>query len=291
MKVLILTLYSGEGEYIKCIESLHGQKYKSWEHRVFSNLPSKTAHVKLYAEIMARSAEFDLFIKLDADMVFLRNTALGEIVNFFEERQWVHQANFAVKDFASRSNIMGLLVFRNTAYWEHSEETLFVDTTPKIDGYRVLVWGKPSPLVSHAAHPHPYESFHFGAHRALKATQMGRLSKNRIQSSVQWLLLLKVWMVYFLMRDASRRWTLLGVRAALLKQIPLSANNYDDKQTKEVFSSYNLKNEIENTRSALGLGAKLISNNMKGCLLWPQLSFYKICCRLQLFRLEYLAKK
>ena len=170
-KVLVLILNSGEKELQESIDKLQHQTYKNWEKIVFSNLSNKVAHDTLYNYIMNHHDEYDLFVKLDADMVMTNDCVLENIVNYFEKNPNIDQGNFAVYDKMSNQNIMGLLVFTGKARWERNDEDLFVDYTPVIPGRRLLIWGRPSPVATHCLNPHLFQAFHYGVHRAMKAIQ------------------------------------------------------------------------------------------------------------------------
>ena len=281
-KILILTLYSGEHEYDACVAALHSQKFRRWEHRTISHLPNKEAHDTLYGEIMRQSQAFDLFVKLDADMVLSRPSCLDEIVSFFDTRPMIHQANFAVEDSPSRSLIMGLIVFRNTAHWSENSEPLFVDGTPKTDGKRVLVWGHPSPLASHCSNPHSFQAFHFGVHRALKATQRDYYPKRWIQSAVQWQLLLRIWLKYKRTKDPVRRWIILGANAVCSGQLSLAASEYGSSKAQALFNVYSVAADAELSEAIESWARVVLLQNMIHGILWFQLFSYKVWCRLRL---------
>ena len=68
MKILIGILHCIENEYELCIQSLQEQSVKNWNHFVIRDLPNAEAHNALYSRFMEGSKEYDLFLKLDADM-------------------------------------------------------------------------------------------------------------------------------------------------------------------------------------------------------------------------------
>lgn len=278
-KILVLTLDSGENELKNSLKVLKNQTYKNWSHIIFSNLPNKNAHEALYGHIMKNSKNFDLFIKLDADMVLINKYALENIINFLESHQKADQANFSVYDSMSGQNIMGLIVFTNRAHWLKNNENLFVDHTPVIPGKRFLVWGAPSPIALHCPTPHYFQIFHFGAHRALKAIQKNRLQKKWIQSAIQWHLLMGVWKKYSKFRDRRRALMMLGAYRVWNNEIDIEGNEYNNKS---LMTNYK-ENLAMNDRQIYQLLNKkwrhiLIINHLLYILLWPKIVEYRLRC-------------
>jgi len=279
--VLVLMLNSGENEYQSSLKSLDRQTYKHIDRVVFSDLSNKEAHDTLYSYIMDNSHKYDLFVKLDADMVLINNMVLENIVQFFEPNPNVDQANFSVHDVMSDWNIMGLLAFTGRARWEINDEKLFVDHTPKIPGKRLLIWGKPSPVALHCPDPHLFEAFHYGAHRALKAIQKGRQSKKWIQSAIQWHLLARVWRNYVKFKDKKRGMMMAGAFSVWSGEVDLEANEYSNKSLKDVFRKYTrLKNNQMHALFKRKWEKVIRFNDFLYILLWPKIVEYKIRCRI-----------
>ena len=281
-RVLVLTLNSGENELSSSLDMLKMQSYKKWEQIVFSNMSNREAHDTLYSCIMTHTNNYDIFIKLDADMVLKDRYSLEKIVEFFECNPEVDQANFSVFDTMSGLDIMGVLVFTNKAYWPKSEETLFVDHTPIIPGKRLLVWDTPAPVALHCPNPHWFQSFHYGVHRALKATQRGR-KKRWIQSALQWHLLMRVWKHYQRSKDRNRAFFLLGVLSVLKHDVDSSANEYNNQSLIKKYEEY-ITWSIQDINLLLShhlLAAYIYINHLLYLALWPKIMEYKIRSRVR----------
>lgn len=95
-KVLVLTLYSGENEYEESKKSVKEQNYEYIEYRCFENLPNKEAHDRLYKTIMDESSNFDIFIKLDADMILEEKDFILKVVSYFIENDNVDLLSYTV---------------------------------------------------------------------------------------------------------------------------------------------------------------------------------------------------
>ena len=98
-RVLVLTLFSGEQEYEEAVAALERQSFRGFDHRVFEHLPNKEAHEALQRAVMESAADYDLFLKLDADMVFRSGDALAQIVELFRARPEVDHARTVVHDW------------------------------------------------------------------------------------------------------------------------------------------------------------------------------------------------
>ncbi len=193
MKILIGTLYSGENEFEASKRSIQQQSYTKWEQVVFKNLPNKEAHDKLYRCFMDNADHYDLFIKLDADMVFSDKKALQKIVDLFREQRKLDHVVLAVKDWASGLLIQGLHIFSNRVQWPKNEEQLFVDIPPRIEGKRWVTRSPPAPLVIHSPNPSPLQAFRFGVHRAGKIVQAQEPYLRLYSARRQFFLLSQVW--------------------------------------------------------------------------------------------------
>lgn len=193
MRVLVGTLYTGENEFEQCKHSLQQQTHSNWEQMVFKHLPNKEAHDRLYRTFMEHADDFDLFVKLDADMVFRSKRSLRALVDLFESESELDHALLAVRDWASDSLIMGLHAYSNRAVWTPSEESLFVDHSPSVPGKQLATKQPPAPLVDHSPDPSPFQAFRFGVHRALKVVQRNRPTLDFFRSRMQWTLLRNVW--------------------------------------------------------------------------------------------------
>ena len=229
-KVLVLTLFSGEAEVDRSRSSLQQQKYPSWEQRIFENLPNAEAHLRLYATIMAERGNFRLFLKLDADMVLADPEVLGDFVQVFEERPALDHLVVAVTDWMTDSHIIGAHLFSNRVRWEQHTETLYVDPDPAYPGRKLVVDKPARDLIFHAGDPSPLQAFHFGAHRALQASQVYRkLRDTRPHNArVQWQYLDLVWRHYE--RSGDRRLGMAVIAADMVfrKELPATANEYSD---------------------------------------------------------------
>ncbi|MHC4409099.1 MAG: hypothetical protein ACYS0F_08865 [Planctomycetota bacterium] len=235
----MLTLFSGEAEFDRCRSSLELQEYPSWEQRVFENLPNTEAHSRLYETIMTEHENFRLFLKLDADMILADSEVLGDLVRVFEERPELDHLVVAVSDWMTDSHIIGGHVFSNRVRWKRHEETLYVDPDPEFPGRKLVVDTPARDLILHAGDPSPLQAFHFGAHRALQASQVyRRLQDARPHNArLQWQYLDRVWDHYERSGDRRLGLAVLAADMVFKRELPPTANDYSDAALVAAFKS------------------------------------------------------
>jgi len=181
MRILVGTLYTIENEFDECVAAIQSQTYRNFEHVVIKGLPNKEAHDTLYGSFMDRADEFDLMIKVDADMVIQSERLFSRIVQRFREENWLELLTIAVHDFFSDRLINGMHTYRNSVKWEVAPDVVFVDmsacTVPRersVYDVREL-----APAAIHCKNPSPFQSFHFGIHKGVKVVAARRQGSRR----------------------------------------------------------------------------------------------------------------
>lgn len=243
--ILIGTLFSGENEFSTCLESLTKQDYRNFEHFIIKNLPNKEAHDLLYRKFMSERDNFELFLKLDADMVFLNDYALRSIVKEFERDKNLDHAQFAVHDWYSDQPIMGVHVTSRNAIWQENDNKLFVDPYPRIPGKRKLYWNGIAPFIIHSPNPTSFQAYHFGLHRALKAFQYETDRFSSIQSQYQWKILKKTWKNFKKSKDKRLGFAILGAEHVITKRISHGHYDYTNDELYAVFDKFSHMNSQE----------------------------------------------
>lgn len=253
IQVYIGTLFVGENEIEACKQSVKDQTCSNITHEIFNYLPNKEAHDTLYARFMKLSSEYDYFIKLDADMVFVRNTIVEEMLEIFENNTNLDQAIFTVRDWYSDSNIIGMHMFSNRVCWKIDKESLFVDTDPYILGEKMIISDGIAPVAFHSPNPSLEEAFIFGFHRALKITQRGRLMKNTKRARVQMDLLQKAWNTLNRDKDIRRVAVICGAEEAFKSNVVGIENKSDLFQNNiDYLKSINIPEFIKTYQNSWG---------------------------------------
>ncbi len=238
MRVLVGTLSCGENELGRCIEALKRQEHREREHFVLENLPEREAHERLYGRFMERAGEFDLFLKLDADMVLAGPEKLGAAVELFRQDAALDHAVFRVQDWMSDSPIIGIHMYRSRVRWEPIGDPLFTDPPPRLAGRRRYILRRPpSPLALHSPDPSPLQAFHYGLHRGLKAFQV-RLDRFRPHLAIaQWRVLTRVWRHFTRCGDPRLGLALLGAEVCMTAALTPEDCRYGSPRLRALFES------------------------------------------------------
>lgn len=234
-RILIGTLHVDENEFDACKRALAEQTYTNRVHHVISGQPNAEAHRQLYRYIMENRDNYDLFIKLDADMVLRTPQTLAQIVKEFEKAPDLDHAVFLVHDWISGLSIIGMHVFSNRVSWNITEEQLFVDPDPQRPGQKKVFTQSPSPVANHSPDPTPAQAFRFGVHRSSKILQPSRWWVDRAQADFQWTLLLNILKCYQREGDRRRLLALLGAQWRMSGKQAGKPDSYTDARVAEAF--------------------------------------------------------
>ncbi|MFO7902532.1 MAG: hypothetical protein R6U98_07725 [Pirellulaceae bacterium] len=229
-------MYCGENEFRECVEAIERQTYKDWEHFVVSNLPNKKAHDTLYRTFMERAEDFDLFLKIDADMVIENTDLLASIVEKFRTRANMLHCAIPVYDFFSDQLIPEMNVYRSSVTWRPQDD-LFPDTS-WIAPEWVVRDTELAPAAIHCKNPSDFQAFHYGLHKGVKVIQAGRKHRKESRARLHWSIISGIWR--HLQRCPDRRLALaaLGSELALSRTLALRHIDYENDATWSIFRSY-----------------------------------------------------
>jgi hypothetical protein len=232
MRVFVGTLYSGENEYDECVASIQRQTFRDFDHFVFKNLPNKEAHHALFKSFLERADEYDVLIKIDADVVLASDTILDRIVHKMRRDGGIDILAVAVHDFFTDQLInAGMATYRNTVRWDYSRETMFVDIAEVRPGREVYDDKELAPAGVHCKNPAPWQAFHYGLHRGLKSIQ-------RIHSSGHWAYLERVWANFLKTGDTRIGLAVLGAELAYAGRLSKSDVDYTNPRMKTILEEY-----------------------------------------------------
>ena len=174
-RVLVLTLHSGEREFRDCLASVAAQVGVEVSHLVISGLGNIEAHNVLCETVMERAADYELFVKLDADMVLTRPTALAEVQSRFSEDPELDHLVCKVSDHYTGRAMFGLHAYSPRARWDLSNrEVLFAEPSPRIPGHKILASEGLEIFADRAPAPNVDQALYCGYFRALCAVRCGR---------------------------------------------------------------------------------------------------------------------
>jgi hypothetical protein len=187
---------------------------------------------------MERSDDFDLLIKVDADMVIEKENLFAKIVDKFRVNEWLKDLEIAVYDFFSDHLIWGMHTYRNTVRWRNNNKKLFVDSCPVEPHERLHDDKELAPAAIHCKDPSPYQSFHYGVHRALKIIQPGQPEFLKEDSLYHWDNLKRTERNFSRTRDRRIALALLGAELALRGGIQADHLDYSDPYLRNLFKHY-----------------------------------------------------
>jgi hypothetical protein len=253
-RILVGMLAAGANEREQAIAALRAQTHKEYDLFIIENRPNKEAHEALYSRFMSSAGEFNIFFKLDADMVLVRNMALAEVANFFATNPGVELILFELIDWYSDSLIPGLVITRSTARWPAHSDQLMVDSYVKITGKNVHVSDRQAALAIHSPAPSPLQAFRFGVHRAMKAVQDDREPSKKMpeKANIHWNVLLQTWSNLLLKGDRWLGLAIAGAELVLGRGSRALGWNYMDKTVVDLFEKNYLQATSDALRSELG---------------------------------------
>lgn len=169
MRILAVTLYAGENELDACLASVARQSLPAAEHLVLRHLPKREAHETLFGTFVRRRDEFDLLIKVDADMVLKSDRLFEGVARRFEADPAMQVLAIKIDDWYTRRRVSGLNCFRNTIDYRPNGDAVFTDRF----GYDRRAYRRDdrdlAPAADHCPDPAPFQALHFGVHRGVKA--------------------------------------------------------------------------------------------------------------------------
>jgi hypothetical protein len=237
MKILVGTLYTIENEFDECRKSIEKQTYKNYDHMVIKNLPKKEAHDTLYGTFMDATDTYDLLVKVDADMVLYKDDVFEKIVDKFSRDPELDLLLIAINDYFTDELLIGMNVFRNTVRWNRNSDNLMTDRVHIGETIRKTEkdYDDIAPAAVHCPDPSPFQAFHFGFHRGMKAYHAGS----------NWRILRSIFNHYKRNPDTRLAYALLGANAAFTGKFTLENISYNDNTLLNYFTERHGKTETQ----------------------------------------------
>ena len=170
MRILVGVLYSGEPQYERCIAAIAAQQHTDWELLEIKNQPNREAHQQLFDTFNRRAKEFDLFVKIDADMELCRNDFFTALVDYFEQHPQIKHLTMKVDDYFTGRLIWGLNAFRSSVTFAQNDR-VYTDMAVNLESsQRAHLRRHPQlvPAAKHSYDPTAFQAFYFGCHKAIK---------------------------------------------------------------------------------------------------------------------------
>ncbi len=202
-RVLIGTLFCGESQIDRCRHAVREQKHVNLDQYIVEGLPSVKAHNALWDYWNDHRMEYDMIVKVDADMVLTHDEIIYNLYKFIQSHKGVNAVQIGLKDYFSGGVIYGLNCYSQAVWFNEAKDDYMCDRTYQNvnefvlgtdDRVRYLGLG-----AYHAPDPTPMQAFHFGMYRQLKKQQQ---------------ILNKVKIAYDKNKDEGRKWVLIGAKCA-----------------------------------------------------------------------------
>lgn len=247
MKFLVGTLKTIEQEFEMCCEAIKSQEYSNYDHLVIKNMRKAEAHDKLYGIFQNSSDQYDLLIKIDADMVIDDVNLFNKVVEEFLKNERLDHLVIPVYDHFIKKNIDGVNVYRNRVKWRPNEDNYYTDRG-QVDNtmmdYKRWTANRSMPIIHHCPNPSSFQSFHYGIHRAIKAFQFKK--KGELYNGVKhWGNFGHIKNNYINTKYRNLLLVLAAARYVIDKKLDGSYIDYDNEKTIEVFKYINAKCDEE----------------------------------------------
>lgn len=214
MRTLVGIMYSGENEYESCIASIKSQTLADdIDFFVIENQPNKIAHDLLYETFNQQAQNYDYLLKMDADMVFIGDNAVAQMLLEFQQNPSLDHLMVDVYDCLSDIPIPGQNMYSNRVRWLGNEDRLIVDYHGQYSGESKRIVDKPQSY--HMPDPSEEQAFTFGFHRALKVLQTNQPNRSLGRALIHWTIINKVYDAYLRDPDRRRLFALAGAWHAL----------------------------------------------------------------------------
>lgn len=229
--ILVGVLFSGENEYEECLSSIEIQTYADFDLMCIENMPKFQAHSRLYQSFLHKKNQYDLLIKIDADMVITRPELFQQIVEKFEQNPGMDVLGIAIWDFFSAGYINGLNSYRNTVTWELDPSNVNADVVVVDEDKYTFDQSELAPAAIHCKNPSKLQAFHFGVHRGIKIFAPRH-------STSHWQLLEKTWQNFLKTNDVRIGLAILGAELVYSGLLTKENVDYTDPRLAEIFRQY-----------------------------------------------------
>ena len=235
MRILIGILHSQEPQKDECVKSIENQQYSfDYDYFIISGLSKRDAHDTLYSKFMSESSNYDLFVKLDADMIIERQDFFQFLYSVFQKDTKLDWMRLLIHDHFLDQNISGLNIYRFSVKWAKNVNNCFTDRVMIKSSVRKDIGLDPSTIwITHCKDASIYQAFNFGFHRAIKAFQFN--SKKRIYSTLQWNAFLRVFKLYKIDRSKQNLIIIASLVYVIIHRVGDLAINENNKEKKDAF--------------------------------------------------------
>jgi hypothetical protein len=246
MRLLVGIMHCIENEFNQCIESIESQTYTNYDYFVVEGLPNKEAHNELYRTFQTNKNKYDLFVKIDADMVLARTTFFAEVVDYFHEHPNTDDLQIAVQDFFTNRLIFGLHVYSKKVKWRINAEKIFVDWLDKNEKFIQVNDGNLlAPAALHCPAPSKFQAFHFGLHKSVKITQYDREDLRYFGSCAHWDNILEISKHFQKTYHLNLALAIIGTYESIKQKLTSEHIDFDNENTLNIYAKVERQTDSE----------------------------------------------
>lgn len=213
MHMLVITLVTIENEFQECVESIARQTYRDYHHVIFRNLGSMEANRALYGTFMKRAGEFELLIRVDADMVIENRNLFAWVVDEMTMRPSLQKLSIDIHDYFTNRLISGLHTYRNTVKFA-VDDPIQPDHATVPEQHTRVERSAVGFGVRHCKNPSPLQALHYGIHRGVKLREWMRRGDTPHTYWYTWVIR-QTWRNYVRRRDRLVGLGLLGAELGI----------------------------------------------------------------------------
>ena len=283
MKILIGVLHSKEPQLEDCIKSIENQLYSyNYNYFILSGLNKSEAHDALYFKFMAESDNYDLFVKLDADMIIERQDFFQFLYSIFHNDTELDWLRLLIHDHFLNQNISGLNIYRCSVKWTKNTNNYFTDRVMIKSTVRKDLGIDPTTIwITHCKSGSMYQAFNFGFHRGVKSSLLG-VSYKIILPKLQWIAFSRILTLIKTEQTRERLMILASWVYTFENNVTDSAINETNSLKNEAFSYLNSLTDKNLYNYILdSVAFKYLKIGFIGMV------FYTLHCKIKSLRLEY----
>jgi len=222
-RIFLGMIYSGEGDFYASVDIINKQINVDVTHFIISNMSEKDAHNKLLTTWNECKYDYDLFVKIDADIVLRDKESLDRIWQNIRESNRVTHVQVLLHDYMTNDLIYGLNCYNSKAVINAIDHDLYCDYNVDAEHDNVLMRcihdSKLVPVGYHSHRATHIQAFRHGICMTLK---------NRHED------IKKMFDIWVIDRDVLRGFALIGVKMA--QKFSKTNHNYTDNFLHNAFT-------------------------------------------------------
>lgn len=240
-RILVGCLQCGENERGQSIDSVASQDYPDFHIEQFVDFTDIEGHNLLYQTFEKNAHAYDIFVKLDGDMVMEDDHTLARIADQYERSPNLDRLVIDLWDVPSVQFIPCLQTFSNRCRWPALTDPLHPDRAPQYPGAMLRLRGMSDFHISHMPNASDFQMFAYGIHSAIKCVQWTRPVNGRSweRANYHYSVLRSIYrhmLIEHSERDLRRLYCILGAEEVFRGSPSYLLNNYKQDAARGLFT-------------------------------------------------------